>query len=148
MPLFEVNCIRLIAKTSKPKSDIAMSKPIDEKKFCRDCAYLQYSFLGTNGSWHEWWNCRFDRSSLKENELDTKSCENYLRKKKGMTLQQQIDEQKQEQKIREEVAEQSRITKEHDRLSNRLKRNWYYILSLTIGLIGLAIAIWKLLLGK
>lgn len=130
-----------------------MSKPIDEKKFCRECAYHRsyaWAFGNRNGSstTNGFSNCRANGLSIDENELDTKFCDKFLRKKEGMSFEQQIEEQKQEQKRREEVAEQARITKEHNRLSNRLKRNWYYVPSLTISLIVLAITIWKLLLGK
>jgi superfamily II DNA helicase RecQ len=123
-------------------------QPNEEKKSCRDCAYQHFGFFAINRNLNKWWTCRFDKSSIKENELDIKSCENYIRKKKGMTLQQQIEEHKQEQKRREELAEQVRITKEHNKLSNRLKRNWYYVSALIIALIGLTITIWKLVLGK
>jgi hypothetical protein len=128
-----------------------MSK--EEKKSCRDCAYLQsyaWGFGNRNGSFtsHGFSNCRANGSSIEENELDTKSCDKFLRKKEGMTLEQQIEEQKQEETKKQQLAEQARLKKEHDRLRNRLRRNWYYVSALTIALIGLIIAIWKLILGN
>jgi hypothetical protein len=92
--------------------------------------------------------CRQRKPSFDKKDLDNKLCEEFLRKKEGMTLEQQIGEQKQEQKRREDVAEQARITKEHNRLPNRLKRNWHYIIGAIGTTITVAIAIWKFLLGR
>lgn len=155
---------KINSKTSKLKSDTAMSKPIDEKKSCRDCACLSES-VGVYGPMHDfslsgigktigkptvlsYLYCRQKKLSFDEKDLDNKLCEKFLRKKEGMTLEQQIEEQKQEQKRREEVAEQARITKEHNRLLNRLKRNWHYIIGAIGTIITVTIAIWKFLLGK
>jgi xanthine dehydrogenase molybdopterin-binding subunit B len=116
-----------------------------EKKSCRDCAYLQYGFFGFGGrgrhDMNERWNCKADGSSVDKNELDSRCCNKFMRKKKGMTLEQQIEEEKQ-QRI---IEEQERSAKEQKRLLNRLRRNWYYVSALAISLIALAIAIWKLL---
>ena len=116
-----------------------------EKKSCRDCAYLRYGFFVFGGGGRsresESWNCRVDRSSVDKNELDSRSCNKFMRKKKGMTLEQQIEEEKQ-QKI---IEEQERLAKEQKRFSNRLRRNWYYVSALAISLIILVITVWKLL---
>jgi len=118
-----------------------------EKKSCRDCAYLRiYAWVMGNTFdrsrvSHESWNCGIDRSSIKKNELDSRFCEKFMRKKEGMTLEQQIEEEKQQKAIEE----QKRLAKEQKRFSNRLRRNWYYVSALTISLILLIIAVWKLL---
>jgi len=130
-----------------------MSKPIDEKKSCRECAYHQsyaWAFGNRNGSFttNGFSNCRANGLSIDENELDTKFCDKFLRKKEGITLEQQIEEQKQEQKQKQEAEEKERLAKEYRRLPNRLKRNWYYVCALAIALITLGITIWKFLLGK
>jgi hypothetical protein len=110
----------------------------EEKKSCRDCAYLQYGFFGIGGKgrldMHEWWNCKACGSSVDKNELDSRSCEKFIRKKENMTLEQQIEEEKQQKMIRE-----------YKRFPNRLRRNWYYVSALAISLILLIITVWKLL---
>ena len=114
-----------------------MSKPTEQsnkqKKSCRNCAYLHSGFVGLvdltgkhEDMMSESFRCKRDDSSIDNNEVDTKVCKKFMRSKKGMSLEQQ----------------------EHSKLSNRLKRNWYYVSALTIALIGLIIAIWKLILGK
>ena len=90
---------------------------------------------------NEWWNCKVDGSSVDKNELDSRSCNKFMRKKEGMTLEQQIEEEKQ-QRI---IEEQERLAKEQKRFSNRLRRNWYYVSALAISLIALIITVWKLL---
>jgi hypothetical protein len=132
----------------------------EEKKSCRTCAYLsktafalgsrydtslrgvghtigEPTFFGLS-------SCKQKSPSFNEKNLDNNSCEKFLRKKAGMTLEQQIEEQKKS----EELEKQARTAKEYSKLSNRLKRNWYYVSALIIAIIGLVIAIWKFALGK
>ena len=96
-----------------------------QKKACRDCAYL--SFFGAmdldGPSSVESFSCKCDHSHIEKNELDSKSCRKFIRKKEGLTLEQQI----------------------HGLWINRLKRNWYYISALAISFIVLIITVWKLL---
>jgi hypothetical protein len=98
------------------------------KKSCRDCAYLGYWAMSEliRDKTYESWHCKRGDSPIEETELDTKSCNKFLRKKKGMTLEQQ----------------------EQNRMVNRLRRNWYYVSALVIGIIGLIIAIWRFLLNN
>jgi len=128
-----------------------------EKKSCRDCAYLSenplilgprydFSLMGVGKTVGKstslrYWNCEADRSSVGKNELDSRSCMKFMRKKEGMTLEQQIEEEKQQKAIEEK----ERLVKEQKRLSNRLRRNWYYVSALVISLIMLTITVWKLL---
>jgi hypothetical protein len=97
----------------------------EEKMSCRDCAYLDsgvFAFdLDNPEDKFELLRCRQDNSSIKGEELDTKTCKKFMRKKKGMTLEQQ----------------------EHSRLTNRLRRNWDKVTGLIISLILAVIAILK-----
>lgn len=96
-----------------------------QKRSCRDCAYLKlFGVSDLNGpSSLELFSCKRDHSRIEKNELDSKSCRKFIRQKEGFPLEQQI----------------------HDLWINRLKRNWYYVCALTISLILLIIAVWKLL---
>ena len=124
-------------------------KPVQEtkieKKSCRDCAYLQYGYwcFGGRGrsDMNERWNCKVYGSSIDKTELDSRSCNKFMYKKKGMTLEQQIEEEKQ----RKVIEEKEVLAKEQKRFPNRLRRNWYYISALAIALIALIITVWKLL---
>jgi len=120
-----------------------MSK--EERKSCRNCAYLNVTsiILGPKrgrslrdvgktigkptilGSV----SCKQNSSAFNEKEIESNSCEKFMRKKEGMTLEKQIEEQKQEQ-----------IIKEQNRLPNRLRRNWYYVSALVITLIGILLS--------
>ena len=138
-----------------------MSK--DEKKSCRDCAHLSQSGMVLGPRWDmslrgvghtigeptvlSSVSCNQKSPNFNDKNLDNNSCEQFLRKKAGMTVAQQLEEQKQEEIKKQQLAEQARITKEHNKLSNRLKRNWYYISALIITLIGLILTIWKFVLG-
>lgn len=82
-----------------------------------------FSLLGGGSSppsEFEYYNCEFDGSSINKNELDTKSCQKFIPKKEGVSLQQQTD----------------------DLWINRLKRNQKSI----IEIIGLICAIIGLIL--
>src|SRR4030042_2780956 len=133
-------------------------KPVQETeietKSCRDCAYLNES-AGVFGPRFDFsmrgvgktvgkptafglLNCKIDGSSIGKNELNSRFCEKFMRKKEGMALEQQIEEEKQQKAIEEK----ERLVKEQKRFSNRLRRNWYYVSALTISLILLTIAVW------
>jgi len=139
----------------------------EEKKSCRGCAFfgddMGLAVLGpswdrslrgvghtigeptviSTGS-----SCSQSNPLFNSKNLDNNSCDKFLRKKQGMTLAQQLEEQKQEETKKQQLAEQARLKKEHDRLPNRLRRNWYYVSALVIGIIGLVIAIWRFLLNN
>lgn len=65
-------------------------------------------------------------------------------------------EERARQKVAEEIleerkrleSEQQRLERErqieYNKVSNRLRRNWYYLSALTIAIISLIIGIWKL----
>lgn len=148
-----------------------MSKPTEqsneEKKSCRGCAFFGDDMalavlgprrdmslrgvgktIGDSTVISTGYSCLQSHPSFNDKNLDNNSCEKFLRKKAGMTLAQQLEEQKQEEAKKQQLAEQARLKKEHDRLRNRLRRNWYYVCALIIALIGLGITIWKFLLGK
>lgn len=129
-----------------------------EKKSCRDCAYLSenpfvfgprydFSLMGVGKTVGKptsvrYWNCKADGSSVDKNELDSRSCMKFMRKKEGMTLEQQIEEEKQ-QKV---IEEKERLAKEQKRLSNRLRRNWKEATKIIAGIatiITFIILIWK-----
>lgn len=132
-----------------------MSKPTEqpneEKKSCRGCAFFgedmglavlgpswDMSLRGVGKTIGEptvistGYSCLQSHPSFNDKNLDNNSCEKFMRKKKGMTLEQQLEEQKQEEIKKQQLAEQARLKKEHDRLRNRLKRNWKAI----VGIIG------------
>ncbi len=115
-----------------------------EKKSCSDCAYQRFNFFNEL----KFWTCRYDKSSIMEHELATRYCQNFIRKKQGVSLQQQIEEQKQQTIKQQQLEEQRRLTIEHNRLKNRLKRNWYYLTALTVGIVTLLITIWRLIVGR
>jgi actin-related protein len=119
-----------------------------EKKSCQFCAYLHRVAIASVSGYNAQRSCIANNCSISGQELSIKSCKKFLRRKEGMTLEQQIEEQKQEQRQKQEAEEQARLKKEHDRLRNRLRRNWYYVSALLIGIIGLIIAIWRLLLNN
>jgi len=123
----------------------------EEKKSCRGCAFfgddMGLAVLGSTVI-STGYSCLQSNPSFSSKNLDNNSCEKFLRKKNGMTLQQQLEEQKQEEIKKQQLAEQTRLKKEHDRLPNRLRRNWYYVSALVIGIIGLVIAIWRFLLNS
>jgi hypothetical protein len=91
-----------------------MSISSDEKKFCRDCAYLGQSGMVLGSRWDMSLRgvghtigeptvlsivfCNQKSPNFNDKNLDNNSCEQFLRKKAGMTLTQQLEEQKQEKK--------------------------------------------------
>ena len=66
--------------------------------------------------------CRQTGSSIADSQLDIKFCDKFMRKKRGMTLEQQLEE------------------KENNKVSNRLRRNWDKVIGLTVASIGVTIA--------
>jgi len=112
---------------------------------------MRYNFFGTGGfdgsfNLNEWWICRFNQSNLNRNEVKTKICDNFILKKRGMTLEQQLEEIKQQRILEEQQRIEREKLVEHNRLFNRLRRNWYYVSALAIAIISLIVAIWKLFL--
>src|SRR3990170_5413623 len=99
----------------------------EEKKSCGLCAYLRNPvYYSIPVGPHDWspssvgnpsgersagimvgdLTCRQNGSSIADSQLDIKFCDKFMRKKKGMTLEQQLEE------------------KENNKVSNRLRRNW------------------------
>ncbi len=59
-----------------------------EKKSCRSCAHLKAGFIGIGGfdstlRKSEWWNCKKNGSFIEKDELGTRFCQDYVRKKGG-----------------------------------------------------------------
>ena len=83
----------------------------EEKKSCRDCAYLHetgmvlgpkadFSLRGVGHTIGEpvaigYSSCKQNSPVFNEKDIISNSCEKFMRKKKGMTLEQQVQEQKQ-----------------------------------------------------
>jgi hypothetical protein len=112
----------------------------EEKKSCFDCAYRRTVAFGgkINGKVIQGATyCRQKSPSFNEKDLENNVCEKFLLKKTGMTLEEQHEEQKQEKIKKRHLAEQVRITKENNKLPNRLKRNWKTI----VGIIGVVASI-------
>ena len=140
---------------------IKMSKT--EDKSCNNCAYLKQNggmILGPRrdfslrGVGHTigvptvigfGLTCKANNSSVNENEVKTKFCNQFLLKKEGMTLEQQLEEVRQQKEIEEKNRLEKEKQEEYKKFSNRLRRNWYYVCALTIATLSLIVAIWKLL---
>jgi len=66
-----------------------------DKETCRECAYLHYNFFDEI----ELWNCSCDKSSIRKEELDSRTCREFIRKKQGVNLEQQVQEKQQKKFI-------------------------------------------------
>jgi hypothetical protein len=99
-------------------------------KSCRDCAYRQSSYSGvvtignrekrfhTTTQFHPY-ECNVNDSPIYEKDLDTKSCKKFLRKKEGMTLEQQINAL----------------------WINRIKRNYQFIVTVIVSVIAIIVTV-------
>ena len=136
-----------------------------QKKSCRGCAYFREDTvlavlgprwdmsligvgktIGTPSVISTGSNCGKSNPSFSSQNVENNSCEEFLLKKQGMTLEQQLEEIKQQKILEEKNRLEKEKQIEYNKLSNRLKRNWYYVSALTIGLIGLLIAVWRFFL--
>jgi hypothetical protein len=67
----------------------------------------------------EHYKCNVYGNEIQKSEVDKKSCWRFGRRNEGVPLERQI----------------------HDHWINRLKRNWFYVIMATIGIITLIITI-------
>ena len=92
-----------------------------EKRSCRECIFLNYSFFGGVDFEIEHYKCNVYGNEIQKSEVDKKSCWIFGRRKEGIPLDRQI----------------------HDHWINRLKRNWFSIVMATIAITTLTITILK-----
>jgi hypothetical protein len=128
------------------------------KKLCRNCAWKhQIPFvIGERNDFslrrvkhtigrptvHEFFRCKANEPSFDGKRLDTQYCDKFLAKKQGMTLEQQLEEIDQqkilEEKSRLATEERERILKENNRLVNRFRRHWKFVVELVGVVAGIA----------
>jgi len=86
--------------------NFVFSKLSRKKRSCYDCIYLESTFLAGPSFMISSYKCTIYGNDVDENNVKTKSCWRFGRRKEGIPLERQI----------------------HDHWINRLKRNWFYII--------------------
>lgn len=118
----------------------------EKKKSCSNCLHKEntgiafrgrrieeYSVSNVGGEGEPFsggfdsYRCGLDGSSINKNELDKKSCDFFEIKKKGMTLEQQLENAKQQKILEEKNRLEKEKLIEYNMLSNCLKKKWKFI---------------------
>lgn len=118
-----------------------------EKRSCDNCAFFNRysSFVDLNEDKtvkNRWFPCNQEshmRIQINEEEINTKSCRKFVKRKFFTGKDRQLQECN--------YIIQLHSLREHNKVSNRFKRNWDKVIGLTIALTTTIITILKLVLG-
>ena len=95
-----------------------LNKLSRDKRCCHKCVYCIAGYFNTSTSYR----CDLSGIPIDNNEVDSKSCWRFVRRRKGIPKERQI----------------------HNTWVNRIRRNWFYIIIATSTLITLIISILKI----
>jgi hypothetical protein len=91
----------------------------NKHRCCHKCIYCNFFGFDTLKSY----SCDLKGFSIDEQEIDSKSCWRFVRRKEGIPLERQ----------------------KHNTKVNRLKRNWYFVIMAFCAIAGLLITLLKIL---